>query len=1040
MTTIDSLTCEGRNAPLGIGTGTPCYGWRFSSDEKGVRQTAYRILVSSSGESLASDAGDLWDSGWVNSPTQFTVEHAGPPLPEKTPCWWKVMARVTVPGNVTLEISSAPATFETGIFKRDSWLGWWASGAGKPVYLRREFEIPSEKPVIRARAYIGATGDKANTYELWINGQRVGDDIISPGQTSPKRARYQTHDVAGLLQAGANAVAIIHTSSLMFQLEIGFDDGSCQAVFPGKGWRQRQDGPFVTLRSDGKGETYDAQLEPAGWERPGFDDSTWAEFAFAAPWNLTKDLGPRFLDAQQDRVVALDTFAPRSLQRGADGSYILDFGQNQHGVIRFRVKGEAGRRIVLRYGERLHADGALDPRSLGAPEQDEYILRGGGEETYQPHFATHAFRYVEVKGWPGKLRPEQIEARTVHSDMLAASAFSCSNERLNRLHRAALWAFRSNLVSVPTDCPGRERKGWTGDAHCHSEADCLNFRMGNFYDKWLTDIADFQGADGAIPWVAPDTGAWNGVVDVPFMSAMVLVPWDYYEASGDVAFLRRHYPAMRLWIDSLHGDRDGNHLLQHDVIWGDWCNHAPNRQPETGAFLATVFYYQCLSRLQKIAAVLNEPGDAARFAQQAQSSAEGLNRVFLRADGGYDVGSQAANALALVSGFVPEQARAGTLRCLVDDIEHHGAMRCGCFGAKVILDVLGDHGRNDLALRLIGSTREGNWGHWLTLGATTAVEGFYGLIVNSQNHAFLAGGLDAWFYRHLAGIQIMEPGYSKVRIRPWVTAPLSNVKAQVETAKGLVVSEWRRENGRLVMKVNIPANAEAEIHLPTAEASTIEEEGKPLLATSRAVRVSDGWTVVQVGSGEYEFGIVPAPPQHHDAEEEDRALLHRSDGQRESFPGPKFSLPDEWHIFGPIERGDPLSTDLLKAVPASFEVRGVSVVPRKVEAEDGRLDMAPYIGGTANGHSALVYVPFHIAVERVITLNVGADYWFEAFLDGQRLHSTIEPAHAIAPALIREHTVCTTLAVEKAVKKGNHLLAVRFVSGSGGSVLCLGGC
>ena len=1042
---VDRLTCEGMVTPLGIGTATPCYGWRLAGTEKGLRQTAWRVLVASSAEELAADTGDFWDSEWVTSPAQFGVEHAGPRLPEKTSCWWKVMAKVAVAGDRNVMVCSAPASFETGIFTRDGWLGCWAFGGTKPIYLRREFSVPGANPIRRARAYIGATGGKANTYELRVNGRRVGEDVMCPGQTTARRARYRTYDVTSFLQAGANAVGILHTSATIFQLEIVYADGSRQALFLENGWRRFHGGAFVSLRPDGKGESYDARLEPVGWDRAGFDDRAWEEFRLF----VAKDFGPRFTDAQQDRVLAFDTFAPRSLHRLDENTHVVDFGQNQHGIVSFRVSGEAGRKITLRFGERLHADGALDPRSVGAPEVDEYTLRGDGEESYQPRFATHGFRYVEVKGWPGDLRPESISAHTVHSDILAASAFSCSNERLNRLHSAAVWSFRSNLVSVPTDCPARERNGWTGDALCHSQADCLNFRMGSFYDKWLTDVADSQNADGSIPWIAPLTAAasseYNGTVDVPWMAAVVMVPWDYFQATGDVAFLRRHYPTMHRWLDSLLPDRDANGLLQHDLVWGDWCSHAVGQEPEAGAFLATVFYYQCLTRLQEIAGLLGEAADAARFAQQAQASAAGLNRVFRRDHGGYDVGTQTANALALAAGFVPPARRAETVRGLVDNIERRGAMTCGCLGAMVILDALAENQRNDLAFQLVDSTHEGNWGHWLTHGSTTAVEGFYSFIINSQNHAFLAGGLDAWFYRHLAGIQITQPGYAGVRIRPWLCAPLQQVRAQIETVKGLLAVEWRREDGRVMLDVTLPANTEAEIHLPTIDPSAIRVNGSALAANRwlTLAGIQDGCTIVKAGSGEYSFEMSPAPPMLPVGTSSCRprsSVQAPKPGRPGKPAGGAFALPNEWHVFGPIGRNEPLATNSLTEVPEILDLGGAKLTRQNVKAENGRLDLAPCIGGTAHNRCALVYVPFNLETDGLFYFAAGADYALEVYLDGERLYSTIETTEAVAPALVWEHTVCTTMATERTLTKGRHLLVVRSVSGTGGSALCMGAC
>lgn len=815
-----NLRCEYRAAPLGIDKPKPKLGWETAEDEPDFRQQAYRIVVASSLSHIDEDLGDLWDSGKVESNEQNAILYGGAALKPATRYWWKV--KVWNERGRELGWSEA-ASFETGLFTIEDWgCGWlnaeYPNSPTAVYYERTTFELKQDARVASARAYIGATGSKANAYELRINGRKVGEDLLSPGQTHFRRGLYRTHDVTDLLVGGVNAVGIMHTRKVIFRLDVRYDDGSVDTIVADHTWKRLKKGPYTALRyaggsiSEGKGETYDARLEPVGWDRPGYDDAAWG--------GTIPDSGPLLLTAQPEPILCMAEIKPVTVAGLEPGKFVVDFGQNLFGTLSLAVGGPAGTRVILRYAERLGPDGRIDPGSIEAgwlaeaqSHYDEYILRGDAEETYQPRFSCHGFRYVEIAGYPGALTADRIVAKVVHNDLLNDSAFACGSELLNRLHHGAVWSFRSNLVSVPMDCPTRERQGWLGDAHCHSEADLLNFDMAAFYEKWFDDIADCQLDNGIIPLICPSEGH-EYALDIPWVSAVVFIPWEYYMAYGDKAFLSKHYAMMKRCLDVFKSRLDRDGLLQGSVLFGDWFGQSKDISKP---YLASAYYYRCLTLFSKIANVLGYRADSAAYAERASRIRDGINGAYLKDGRFYDNGSQTANALALHFGFVPAAHKENVLGSLVSDIRSRGTMTVGCLGAEAILAALADNGRNDVAYELATNTRQGGWGYWVEkYGATTAFESFAD-DRSSNNHAFLVGGLDAWFYKHLAGISPAKPGYEEIAIKPFVPSGLTHVSAQVRTVRGIVKSSWRKKDGALELEVTIPANATASVHVPSGE-------------------------------------------------------------------------------------------------------------------------------------------------------------------------------------------------------------------------------
>ncbi len=830
------LRCEYCTNPLGVDQPDPRLSWEMEGTEDGYVQSAYRILVT-----LGPDT--VWDSGKVASSRQNAVPYSGAKLQSKSRYVWKVKTWDRHDGESPW---SEGAFFETGLFRAEDWGCRWfnceyPNSPTAVYYERREFFVRGDVPLAAARVYIGATGSKSNAYVLRVNGAQAGDDRISPGQTHFKRGLYRTYDVTGSLRPGSNAVGILHTRKVIFRLELRYEDGSTDAIVSDASWKRLKKGPYLALRypggsiSEGKGETYDARLEPEGWDLSGYDDSSWGR--------PITDQGPLMLTGQLQPIRCIEGRSPVSITRPLPNTYVVDFGQNLFGAVRLTVTGQAGTRITLRYAEILGPEGRIDPGTTEAgwlaepqPQYDEYILRGREEEVYEPRFSFHGFRYAEVTGYPGELDAGRITAQVIHNDILNGSAFACSHALLNRLQHAAVWSFRTNLVSVPMDCPSRERQGWLGDAHCHSEADLLNFDMGAFYDKWFDDISDSQLENGMVPLICPSEGHEYSL-DMPWAAAVVLIPWDYYMAYGDKAFLRKHYPLMKRCLGSFEPHLDRNDLLQNSLLFGDWFGSAKDISP---VFLATAYYYRCLVLMGRMGEVLGYPDDTALYSRLAFKVQAGINAAYLKEGQYYDTNSQTANALALYLGFVPEGCIPAVLNSLVEDILARETLTVGCLGAEAILAALAENGRNDIAYYLAANTNPGCWGYWIReYGATTALESFHDNR-SSNNHAFLIGGLSAWFYKHLAGISPLSPGYERIRIRPYIPEDMNSAYARIHTVRGTVQSSWHRIGSKLVLQVTIPPNAAAEVHLPSGG-----KERQPVLYT--------------VGSGQHEFAVEVTP-------------------------------------------------------------------------------------------------------------------------------------------------------------------------------------
>lgn len=875
---VTGLQCEYLTNPLGLDTPRPRLRWILESDERGARQSAYQVLASGSEAALKRDQGDLWDSGKVASDQSNQLPYGGKPLEAGQGCWWKV--RVWDQDGKPSPWSAA-AYWERGLPEKSDWQGKWIgrtdeTAARSAPLLRHEFTVKGK--VKRARAYICGLG----YHELRLNGSKVGDHVLDPGYTRyDRRALYVTHDVTDQLKQGENAVGVmlgtgwtnVHTVAVWYfdkapwrqapkvlmDLRIEYADGRTETVATDESWKAA-DGP-VTFDSIYAGESYDARLELAGWDRAGFEDSRW----FSA--KLMKAPGGVVSAQEMEPIRVTRTLKSVKLTEPKPGVHVFDVGQNLSGRALLTVSGPAGTVVTLKYGERLHADGTLDQtdiaehiRPFGAPNRpkdapiprfqtDSYTLKGAGVETWEPRFVYHGFQYVEVTGFPGKPTLDSVKARVTHTDMRTAGEFACSNPLLNQIQEATRWAFVSNFASIPTDCPHREKNGWTGDAHLAADQAIYNFHPAAAYGKWIQDLADEMKPSGELPGIVPTSGwgyEWgNGPA---WDSAYLLIPWYLYEYYGDTRILERHYEQMRRYVDYLTSrSKDG--IVS--IGLGDWVppgKTAPTEVTSTG------YYYADAQIVARSAEILGKPDDAKKYAALAKSIGEAFNKRFFQPEKGlYSNGTQTALATPLNWGLVPESQRKAVADNLVAEVERkNGHLDTGILGTKYLLNVLLDNGRADVAYRVASQRTFPSWGLWMDQGATTLWEAWDGTA--SRNH-IMFGDISAWFYRALAGIRPDAPGFKRIRIQPQIVGDLTWARGSYESIHGRIVSDWKRANGSLTLNVTIPANTTATIYVPTSDAARVTEGGKTAAEAKgvRFLRAEAGAAVYEVGGGSYRF-------------------------------------------------------------------------------------------------------------------------------------------------------------------------------------------
>ncbi|WP_321345877.1 glycoside hydrolase family 78 protein [uncultured Draconibacterium sp.] len=875
-TEVDNLVCEYHTNPVGIDVLQPRLSWQLISDAQDVKQTAYEIRVAATASDLSKKAKQIWNSGKVESDQSVNVEYSGPTPESMQRVYWQV--RVWDNAGKASKWSEA-AYWEMGILESELWKASWITLPNEPEsedskpaqYYRNEFS--TSKNIKSARAYVTSHG----LYQLFLNGDKVGDQLFTPGWTSyNKRLQYQTYDVTEMLQK-ENAVGVIlgdgwyrgnigwvsangyygDELALLFQLKIDYTDGSSEWIVSDKNWKVNN-GPI--RKSDiYNGETYDARLELTGWTSTGYNADGWKS---VEEIDAAKDV---LIAPQGVPVKAVEELKPIEFITTPKGEKVFDMGQNMVGWIRIKMKGKAGQKVQLKFAEVLDKEGNFYTANLRAAEcTDTYIFGEDGEAVYEPKFTFHGFRYLQLIGFDEVPAKEDITGVVIYSDMEPTGTFACNNEMINQLQHNIQWGQKGNFLDVPTDCPQRdERLGWTGDAQVFSMTAGYNFNVAPFYTKWMKDVEADQLENGVIPHVIPDVlngqGGATGWADV-----VAVIPWSVYKIYGDTRILEENYPAITKWVGYMNERAGDDYLWTGDNHYGDWLAYATTSSDYPGAttekdLLATAYFYYTTTLTAKIANILGKPQDAEKYKQLAANIKTAFNDEFVTPNGRLVSHTQTAYVIALTFGILPDSMVDAAADYLAKDVEKFKHLTTGFLGTPILCPTLSAIGRDDLAFMLLNRKEYPSWLYPVTQGATTIWErwdgqkpdgSFQDVGMNSFNH-YAYGAIGEWLYNHVAGIQVDEnnPGYKKFILAPNPGGGLNKVDATFNSVYGPIKSDWNIIDGQMTYKIEVPANTSAEVVLPKAKVADITMDNE----LKSGAKQSGSDVTVSVGSGTYSF-------------------------------------------------------------------------------------------------------------------------------------------------------------------------------------------
>jgi hypothetical protein len=811
------LRCEYRDNPLGVDAPRPRLSWWIESDDanaRDVRQGAYQIIVSD---------GDLvlWDSGRVESATSIHIAYSGRRLRSAQRVSWKVRLWDE---NGKRGKWNEPATWTMGLLSPRDWSARWigatpVEGSTRMPIFRASFNL--DQPATRAIVFFCGLGQ----HELHLNGKVVGEDVIDPGWTNyRKTCLYATHDVTSLLKQGENSIGMMlgngmynvvggrytkfkgsfGAPKLIFQMLVEFADGSSTTINSDESW-QTAPGP-ITFSCIYGGEDYDARLEnprPEDWK----------------PVEIVDGPGGVLRSQAQPPIRVMQTFKPVKVTEPKPGVKVYDLGQNMSGRPKISILADSGATVTLKTGELLLPDGTVSQKHTGAPVSFSYTCRGGELEAWQPRFSYHGFRYVQAEG----AALADIEGQFTHSSARVVGTFECSDPMLNAIHALIDKAILSNMQSVLTDCPHREKLGWLEQSHLMAPAILFNYDVPTLYEKISRDMRESQKPNGLVPTIAPQYtqfGPKYGIFDdsPEWGSAAVINPWLIYQRFGDRKILEDNYDSVKAYVEYLHG-REHEGIIEYGL--GDWYDIGPKppgvSQLTSLGVTGTAIYYFDSTIVRNVAELLGRNDDVDRYQAHADRVLEAFTAKFFDADKKkYDRNSQTANAMPLALGMVEEEHRPAILENLVNDIRaRNNHITAGDIGFLYVIRALADNDRSDVIFDLLQRTDPPSYGSQLARGATTLTEAWDANPNSSQNHLML-GHAEIWFYENLAGIQIdmSKEVPEQIVIAPEIVGDLTWVKASYDSAVGPIRVAWRRTGSKVKLNVTIPANSSAVVHVP----------------------------------------------------------------------------------------------------------------------------------------------------------------------------------------------------------------------------------
>jgi alpha-L-rhamnosidase len=890
------LTCESQANPRGIDNIHPLLSWilKANNKQRGQYQKAYRIQVATSQALLLSGNPDLWDSKILEGAQCNNISYSGTMLSSNIRCYWRV--RVCDKQNLPSAWSEI-ATWETGLLHDSDWEGKWI-GTSEPYsqvedHLYKENPAPlfrkefsTQKKIKRAVMYVSGLG----YYEAYINGKRVGNKLLDPAWTDySKRILYSTYDVTSFIARGRNCLGLllgngwynpmplkmwgrinireslaVGQTKFIMQLDIEYTDGTKDQIVSDDKWTTHR-GPIIR-NSIYLGEEYDARKEITGWNKVGLKTAQWqpVEIAIAPTGKLQSE--------QACAIVAEDTLLPVAIKKIHDRKYIVDFGRNFGGIIQLKAKGKAGTIIYIRYGELLYPDGSLNVMTTtagqikhkgvggdGAPDtayaKDVCILNGKGTEIFQPHFTFHGFRYAEITGYQGTLQKKNIKGLILCSNVPDVGSFSCSDTLINQIQKISLNTFRSNIFSVQSDCPHRERFGYGGDIVATCEAFMDNFNMSGFYEKTVNDFADEAQPDGGLTETAPFVGITGDGLGgksgpVEWGAVLPVLLYKIYQYYGNIELIRQNYAVAKNWVDFMHRHAKDNII---NTTIGD---HESIDQQIVG-LSATAFYYYNTSLLSKFAKLLDKQEDFKSYsALQANIKNAFIQNYLDTTTGNVGIHTAAAQAYALYFNIIPDNSVDEVLQVLLKDIAANNYhITSGIFGTKFLMEMLGKTGNGNIAYMMATQKTFPGWGYMIANGATTLWE-HWALSENTYSHNHpMFGSISNWFYSYLAGIRPADDaiGYNKIIIQP-ETSNLQWAKATYNSVLGKVSSYWKKNGSTFTLDVTIPVNASATVYLP-ASLQNIRESNKIIKGEGSVSFTGnqDNESIILLGSGLYHF-------------------------------------------------------------------------------------------------------------------------------------------------------------------------------------------
>lgn len=891
---LTNLRCEYKVNPAGIQTIQPHLKWEIESGKKDVLQTAYRVIVSDNLSGLQKGTGDTWDSRKVVSAQSIQIPYAGSRLNSTQTYYWKVM----VWDNQGDSAWSAPASWQMGLLKPDDWKGAsWISFRKMPdsarslpsgshkvhpflndtlPLLRKEFRVG--KQVKTATVFISGLGQ----FELHLNGHKVGDHFLDPSWTQyEKEATYVTFDITDQLTNGNNTIGVMLGNGFYFipgtpgryrklmvqygypamicRIKITYTDGTSEDIVSDNSWKVAP-GPIVFSSAYG-GEDYDATREIKGWDLPDLNTGNWS--------NAVVTRGPEKLTGMvEDPLRVFNHFNPQRIYQVKSGVWVYDLGQNASGIPSITVRGAKGDTIRITPAEIVDKNGLISQRGSGGPSYFTYILKGKGDETWQPRFSYYGFRYLEITGGTpqGKKNPlnlpviKRIQGLHTRNSAETVGTFSCSDTLFNRIFTLINWSIKSNMASLFTDCPHREKLGWLEEAHLMGSSVHYNFDIANLNRRTIRNMEEAQTEDGLVPDIAPEYVRFNGGFrDSPeWGSSSVLVPWYTYQWYGDLRVLRQSYSMMKRYIDYL-GNKAKNHILAYGL--SDWFDIGPGApgvaQLTPMGVTGTAIYYYDLTIFSQVAGLLNRKNDSITYTALAAEVRKAFNQKFYNPQTHqYATGSQTSNAMAVYMGLVDPKDRAWVVDNIIKDIRSRGnSLTSGDIGYRYLLQVLEASGKSEVIYAMNNREDVPGYGYQLAHGATALTESWQAFANVSNNH-FMLGHLMEWFYSGLAGIRQQDQsiGYRHIEIAPQPVGNIHSCQASFRSPYGKISSSWERKGSSFKLHVHIPANTTASVLIPAKRTQVVLEGGKPIDPRMKS-GYENGKIRLRIGSGDQTFEL-----------------------------------------------------------------------------------------------------------------------------------------------------------------------------------------